>query len=87
MARPKEHQLISDVKTGNWYHLGLVLTNDEKGMGLIKRNNHNNAEGALEATFALWLKRNDCTWWGMVDALREINEMRLAAELQQKYCQ
>ena len=85
--RPQLGELIDDIRTTKWYRLGLELTNDEDGMRLIKDNHRNNAEGALEATFELWLEGDDCTWQAVVDALRKMKQMRLAADLEQKYCQ
>ena len=86
---PLIKDLLADVKTPEWYRLGLELTNDENGMRIIRKDHGHRVQDALEATFNLWLKKTtDPTpsWWGVVDALRRIEENKLAGDIEEKYC-
>ena len=86
---PLMKDLLADVKTPEWYRLGLELTNDENEMRIISKDHGQRVQDALEATFNLWLKKTtDPTpsWQGMVDALRRIEENKLARNVEKMYC-
>ena len=88
MQTPKQQDLMDNVKTTNWYRLGLELTGDEATMNTIE------ADTALpriadktKEMFREWLKECDePTWLVVVDALEKIREKRLSREIKVKFC-
>ena len=89
MQMPQLKDLLADVVTTKWYQLGLELTNDETNMNIIMSDHGHKVRDALSATFNLWLgKTNDPapSWQGLVEALRRIEENRLAKNIEEKYC-
>ena len=88
MQTPKQQDLMDNVKTTNWYRLGLELTGDEATMNTIE------ADIALpriadktKEMFRVWLKECDePTWLVVVDALEKIREKRLSREIKVKFC-
>ena len=84
MKEPKLVELTDNVKTTEWYNLGLHLGNDEADMNFITTTN---LKEALKETFKLW--RRTCahpTWHAVVAALRKINENNLAGKIEKKFC-
>ena len=86
LETPKIKDLLKDVVIDNPYRLGLCLVDDEARMNIIQKDHRNDAFGALQATFQLWLE--SCPrprWMDVVEALKEIGENNLACELREKY--
>ena len=56
-------------------------------MNIIKKNYPNDVERCLQDTFNLWLEVCEKPMWStVVTALRNIEENRLALEIEKKYC-
>ena len=79
--------LLNDVKTGEWFELGLALTTDEGAMDIIAADHKNDGRGGLRAIFRLWKKKcPNPTWDKVVTALNTIGDTNLAPKLKEKYC-
>ena len=72
-----------------WNNLGLQLGVSVGALNAIKKD-YNSTSDCLRETLTTWLKtcRLPPTWSDVVDALRSgsVGEVRLAVELEQKYC-
>ena len=86
MLKPKIEDLIDDVKTTQWYRLGLELEISQKEMDIIDEDCKRDTKEALKKTFKQWLKTEEPTWRQIIAALRKIGENNCARELEQKYC-
>ena len=86
LETPKMKDLVEDVIVDNPYRLGLCLVGDERRMNIIQKDHRNDAFGALQAMFQLWLE--SCPrprWMDVIKALRDIGENNLACKLEEKY--
>ena len=84
--KPQLRDLISDVQTTEWYHLGLQLNLDSFKLRQIQVDARQNQEH-LTLMFEAWLQVSENpSWQDVVRALKAIGERRVAAELQQKFC-
>ena len=72
-----------------WYDIGLQLRMSVGTLNAIKKD-YNSTSDCLRETLTTWLKNcpSPPTWKNIVDALRSstIGEVRLAIDLEQKYC-
>ena len=72
-----------------WYDIGLQLRISVGTLNAIKKD-CNSTSDCLRETLTTWLKTcpSPPTWSNIVDALRSstVGEVRLAADLEQKYC-
>ena len=78
---------IHDVRT-KWYDIGVELKVKISTLKSIEAR-YGDAKDCLREVITEWLKANDHpTWKSLVDALktRVIDEPKLAAELEAKYC-
>ena len=78
---------IHDART-KWYDIGLQLKVPEPTLKSIQ-SRYDDPRICLREVIAVWLKAGDhTTWESLIDALRTrvIDEARLAAELEAKYC-
>ena len=84
--KPQLRDLISDVQTTEWYHLGLQLNLDNFKLDQIQVDARRNQEH-LTLMFEAWLRVSENpSWQDVIRALKAIGERRVAAELQQKFC-
>ena len=84
--KPELRDLISDVQTTEWYHLGLQLNLDNFTLRQIQVDARKNQE-RLTLLFEAWLQVSENpSWQDVVRALKAIGERRLAAKLEQKFC-
>ena len=75
------------MKTTEWFKLGLKLGMEEFDLDVIRKNNPQNTEGALEAMLKKWLSITEVpTWRAVVDALRAIKNIQLAKNLETQFC-
>ena len=83
---PLLRDLLSDVKTIKWYHLGLQLDISSHDLDIIEHDT-SGVEDRLKQMFQKWLKVCEKPSWRlMVNALRTIDEKALANKLEQAYC-
>ena len=79
---------LSDIRA-NWYNIGLQLRLRVGTLDAIKEQ-YDDPSHCLRETLKTWLKTcpSPPTWKNIVEALRSriIGEVRLAADLEQKYC-
>ena len=76
--------LLNNVKTTNWYHLGLELGIGSDDLDIIQKHE---VEDRLRLMFQKWLQVSEDHSWRMVcNALRTIGENSLAAKLTGKFC-
>ena len=84
--KPQLRDLISDVQTTEWYHLGLQLNLDSFKLRQIQVDARQNQEH-LTLMFEAWLQVSENpSWQDVVRALKAIGERQLAAKLQHKFC-
>ena len=84
--KPQLRDLISDVKTTEWYYLGLQLNLDNFKLDQIQVDARQNQEH-LTLMFKAWLHVSENpSWQDVVRALKAIGERQLASKLQQKFC-
>ena len=68
-----------------WHDLGLELLEqeDEDELNELRANNPNNESECCKKMFELWLrKRNNATWFQLIQALREIDLNTLAHKVE-----
>lgn len=83
---PLLRDLLEDVKTTKWYHLGLQLDISSHNLDIIEHDT-NRLEDRLRQMFQKWLKICEKPSWRMiVNAVRTIGEKALAKKLEQAYC-
>ena len=79
---------LNDVRA-KWYNIGLQLRMSVGTLDAIKEQ-YDDPSHCLRETLKTWLKTSPSapTWTNIVDALRSstVGEVRLAADLQNKYC-
>ena len=79
---------LNDIRA-KWYDIGLQLRISVGTLNAIKKD-CNSTSDCLRETLTTWLKTCPSlpTWSNIVDALRSstVGEVRLAADLEQKYC-
>lgn len=78
--------LVTHVRTTEWYRLGLLLDLDNYSLQRIRIDARDSQE-CLALVFETWLKtcRNP-SWLDVVRALRAIGENNLGAKLEQMFC-
>lgn len=78
--------LISHVRTTEWYRLGLLLDLDDYNLQRIRVDARDNQEH-LALVFETWLKTcKNPSWLDIVRALNAIGENNLGAKLEQMFC-
>ena len=84
--KPQLQDLISDVQTTEWYHLGLQLDVDSFKLRQIQVDARRNQDH-LTFMFETWLQVcENPSWQDVVQALKAIGERRLGTRLEQKFC-
>ena len=84
--KPQLRDLIANVQTTEWYHLGLQLNLDNFKLDQIQVDARQNQEH-LTLMFKAWLHVSENpSWQDVVRALKAIGERQLASKLQQKFC-
>ena len=68
-----------------WYIIGVHLRVSVGTLDAIN-NQYSNPSDCLRETLTTWLKSSTPTWSNIVDALNVVDEVRLAADLEHKYC-
>ena len=83
---PRLQDLVTHVRTREWYRLGLLLDLDDYNLRKICIDARDCQEH-LTMMFETWLKacRNP-SWGDVVKAVKGIDENRLGAILEQKFC-
>ena len=71
-----------------WENIGIMLDVDSGRLENIKHNNSKSCEECLREMLKEWLKQSHPapSWKAMVEALDDVEEPKLAAELKEKYC-
>ena len=83
---PTLNDLLDNVKTTEWFRLGLKLGIQQDILETIE-SKRLDASAALRALLREWLRAcEDTTWVAMVTAMREIGEGRCAKKLKDKFC-
>ena len=78
--------LVTQVLTTNWYHLGLQLDIDDYSLQQIQADERGN-EDQKTGMFRTWLRVcENPSWKAVVKALNAIGENNRAAKLEQHYC-
>ena len=83
---PDLGELITHVRTTQWYRLGLQLDVADFDLQNIELNEKQNEDG-LKAMFQKWLK--NCinpSWKDVTTALQAIGERNLGTKLEQRFC-
>ena len=87
MSTPTLEKLVDNVRTTNWFHLGLKLGVKEYDLEIIERDKRLDSSGALMAMLRKWLQICEHPTWGAVArAMRDIGEVRMARSLEDKFC-
>ena len=83
---PRLQDLVTHVRTREWYRLGLLLDLDDYNLQKI-RIDARDCQQHLTMVFETWLNvfRNP-SWGDVVKAVKGIGENRLGAELEQRFC-
>lgn len=83
---PHLQDLISHVRTIEWYRLGLQLNLDAFHLDQIQEDAKKNQD-RLRLMFHKWLHVCESpSWQDVVQALKAIGERKLAVALKQKFC-
>ena len=78
--------LVTQVRTTNWYDLGLQLKIDDYSLQLIRADERENQQ-QKRCMFQTWLRVcENPSWKAVVEALKAIGENNLAANLEQRCC-
>ena len=73
------------MKTTNWYRLGLQLKISDRDLDIIEYDT-NRVEDQLRKMFQKWLQICDKPSWALIiNALRAIDEILLASEVEHKF--
>lgn len=84
--KPLLHDLTNHMKTTKWYRLGLELDTDSHSLDIIEHD-ASRVEDRLRMVFQQWLKVcKKPSWKEAVKALRAIDEVALATELEGTFC-
>ena len=75
---------LSDV-CAKWYNIGVHLGVSVGALDAIEKQ-YSDPTDCLRRTLTTWLKSSTPTWSNIIDALNAVGEVRLAADLQHKYC-
>lgn len=83
---PTLRDLVENVRTTQWFRLGLGLGIDRDTLAVIERNRRLDASGALIDVLKAWLRVcENPTWVAVVSALRGIGEGNLARRLEDTF--
>ena len=70
---------------GDWKKLGLFLNIRQAHIERIARENHHSEDDAKMALFSEWLRTSlKASWRDVIEALKKMNELTLADEIEQK---
>ena len=87
MQPPTLEELLDNVRTTKWFHLGLKLGVREDTLDTIERDRKLDANGALVDILRKWLREcENPTWVALVCAMRQIGEINSAKQLEDKFC-
>ena len=75
---------LNDV-CAKWYNIGVHLGVRVGALDAIEKQ-YSDPTDCLRRTLTTWLKSSTPTWSNIVDALNVVGEVRLATDLQHKYC-
>ena len=80
--------LLKHVKAAaRWSTLGTHLKIDRHKLEVIRRDHHNDSEGALHAVFTTWLDNaEEPSWNKIVKALNDTELGVLASEIEDRFC-
>ena len=76
---------LNDVRA-KWYNIGVQLGVSVGTLKAIEKQYLNDPTDCLRETLTTLLISSTPTWTNIVDALSVVGEVRLAADLEQKYC-
>ena len=68
-----------------WYNIGVQLGVSVGALDAIEKQ-YSDPTDCLRRTLTIWLKSSTPMWSNIVDALSVVGEVRLATDLQHKYC-
>lgn len=84
--KPLLRDLVINVKTSKWYHLGLELDIDSRSLDIIECD-ESGVGDRLRMVFQKWLKVCEKpSWRAVVKALRALGKEALAAKLESTFC-
>jgi len=74
--------------TPKWHDLGVELLDDDQvgQLKVIEKNNSGNVQNGCREMFRYWLQSHpEANWHTLVEALKEINKITAAANLEKKF--
>ena len=83
-----EHKLFEELNgiAAKWYRLGLCLSLERNTLDIVERDNPD-AGLRMAGMLSHWFNNTpNGSWKDVVDALRKMDESRMALRLQKKYC-
>ena len=90
VGTPSLKDLLKELKqvASKWENTGVMLGIEIGILNNIKADNSRSCEDCLREMLKVWLKEIDPppSWPGIVEALEEVGEPKLARELKQRYC-
>ena len=87
MNTPTLDQLLDNIRTTEWFRLGLKLGVKLDDLDIIEKDRRLDSSGALMDMLRKWLKEHkNPTWSGVVRAMTEIGEVSKASMLEDKFC-
>ena len=69
-----------------WHNIGVQLGVSVDTLKAIEKQYLNDPSDCLRESLMTWLKSSTSMWTNIVDALNVVDEVRLAADLEHKYC-
>ena len=86
MNTPTLEELLDNIRTTEWYRLGLKLGLKEDDLDIIESNRKSDSSGALRDVLKKWRRQSENpTWRVIVQALRDIDEVSAARSLEDKF--
>ena len=87
MTTPTLVELLDNVRTTEWFYLGLKLGVKQYDLEVIQSDWRLDSRGALTNMLQKWLKEHENpTWTVVVRAMSEIGEVSEARNLEDKFC-
>ena len=85
---PTELELFEELNgvTANWRLLGMYLSLPRKTLDIVERDNPD-VGSRMAGMLSHWLKKTpNASWQDVVEALRKMDENRMALGIEKKYC-
>ena len=87
LKTPTLDELLDNVRTTEWFRLGLKLGVNEDDLDVIASDRKLDSSGALTDMLRKWLREHkNPTWRKVVEAMRKIGEVNKAGKLESIFC-